>query len=216
LLDAEKQATLDNKNLTEDQKANIDKRFALESKKLKRQQAKAERDAEVKEAIAKGILAVISSLAAYPFPFNAIAAAAAGGLVAFQIDQLESAPLPGYKKGVKNAPKGMAWVGEEGPELVYLKGGEDIYTAKQSSEIHKQWSNTIASNIPKQSTEELSNYSVDSKGGLQIDYERLGKTVAKHIPEPTYVQNTIDGDGIHTYVRKGDSRVEHKNRRFNT
>jgi hypothetical protein len=32
-----------------------------------------------------------------------------------------------YASGVQNAPPGWAVLGEEGPELVHLKGGEDIY-----------------------------------------------------------------------------------------
>lgn len=37
-----------------------------------------------------------------------------------------------YAKGTLSAPRGTAWVGENGPELVEFNGGERVYTATQS------------------------------------------------------------------------------------
>ncbi|MGW0585035.1 aggregation-promoting factor C-terminal-like domain-containing protein, partial [Streptomyces sp. NPDC002920] len=37
-----------------------------------------------------------------------------------------------YAKGTEGAAKGLAWVGEKGPELVNFKGGEDVLSHKQS------------------------------------------------------------------------------------
>lgn len=41
----------------------------------------------------------------------------------------------GYASGTDNAPPGLAWVGEEGPELVMFRGGEQVLTAKESLEF---------------------------------------------------------------------------------
>jgi ABC-type transporter Mla subunit MlaD len=38
-----------------------------------------------------------------------------------------------YASGTRSAPPGLAWVGEEGPELVKLRGGEQIFPAAQSA-----------------------------------------------------------------------------------
>jgi TP901 family phage tail tape measure protein len=38
----------------------------------------------------------------------------------------------GYAKGTRSAAPGWAWVGEQGPELMKLKGGEDIRSHRQS------------------------------------------------------------------------------------
>lgn len=38
----------------------------------------------------------------------------------------------GHAKGTESARRGWSWVGEKGPELVYLNGGEKILTASQS------------------------------------------------------------------------------------
>lgn len=43
--------------------------------------------------------------------------------------------LPGFATGTYNAPRGMAWVGEKGPELVAFRGGEQVYTAGQSASM---------------------------------------------------------------------------------
>ncbi len=44
-------------------------------------------------------------------------------------------PIPGFASGTKSAPPGMAWVGEEGPELVRFKGGEQVFTASASQNL---------------------------------------------------------------------------------
>jgi len=38
----------------------------------------------------------------------------------------------GYAKGTSGAAKGLAWVGERGPELVNFRGGEDVLSHQQS------------------------------------------------------------------------------------
>lgn len=40
--------------------------------------------------------------------------------------------IPGYATGTTSARAGMAWVGEQGPELVRFNGGERVYNAEQS------------------------------------------------------------------------------------
>lgn len=43
--------------------------------------------------------------------------------------------LPGFASGTKSAPKGMAIVGEEGPELVYFNGGETVVPADETERL---------------------------------------------------------------------------------
>lgn len=40
-----------------------------------------------------------------------------------------------YAEGIENAPPGWAWVGEEGPELMRLKGGETIRSSQRSRQM---------------------------------------------------------------------------------
>jgi hypothetical protein len=35
--------------------------------------------------------------------------------------------IPGFASGTRSAPAGLAWVGEEGPELVNFRGGEEVF-----------------------------------------------------------------------------------------
>lgn len=52
---------------------------------------------------------------------------------------LGSLPLgstaPGYATGTPSAPAGLAWVGEHGRELINLRGGERIYSNRESEKI---------------------------------------------------------------------------------
>ena len=43
--------------------------------------------------------------------------------------------VPGFATGTNNAPPGMAWVGENGPELVNFRGGEQVLTAAASRNL---------------------------------------------------------------------------------
>lgn len=59
---------------------------------------------------------------------------------AAQIATIAATPIPQFAKGTKGkkkAPAGFKWVGEEGPELLYDKGGYNIMTAKDSDQIAK-------------------------------------------------------------------------------
>lgn len=59
--------------------------------------------------------------------------------------QVNTASSPrGYARGTLSAPPGLAWVGEDGPELVDFRGGERVYTATQSRAMAS--SNTTTQN----------------------------------------------------------------------
>jgi hypothetical protein len=46
-----------------------------------------------------------------------------------------STVTPGFALGTENAPRGLAWVGEQGPELVRFRGGERVFSAADSAEM---------------------------------------------------------------------------------
>lgn len=46
-----------------------------------------------------------------------------------------AADVPGFARGTNSAPPGMAWVGENGPELVNFRGGEQVLTAAASRNL---------------------------------------------------------------------------------
>ena len=45
----------------------------------------------------------------------------------------------GFARGTENAPPGWSWVGEEGPELMRLHGGEQILPAAVSRELAESY-----------------------------------------------------------------------------
>ncbi len=67
-----------------------------------------------------------------------IAAAARDGLGLAAVPgngYVSTAAIRGYASGTENAPPGWAWVGEEGPELMKLRGGETILPATVSAKL---------------------------------------------------------------------------------
>lgn len=77
----------------------------------------------------------------------------------------------GYAGGTNDADPGWRWVGEEGPELLWFKGGEKVIPAEDSLSIAKNLA--ASNNIPIPSKQEYS--------GSGLDYDRIGKTIAKYI-----------------------------------
>lgn len=49
----------------------------------------------------------------------------------------------GYASGTDYAPPGLAWVGENGPELMAFRGGETVYSASESAAIMREWENAV-------------------------------------------------------------------------
>lgn len=134
-----RKAELDNENLTQSQKDAINKKYDRQEAAIKTKAAQAQKQSDVSQAITNGALAIIKAFASIAWPFNIAIAALIAGLTARQISIIQSTPIPQFRKGTKNAPKGYAWVGEEGAELVHLKGGEKIYTHTESKVIEKRW-----------------------------------------------------------------------------
>lgn len=66
--------------------------------------------------------------------FNSIASSVRSSLHLSANGYTSTAALRGYASGTDNAPPGWAWVGEEGPELMHLRGGETILPADVSAQ----------------------------------------------------------------------------------
>ena len=103
----------------------------------------------------------------------------------------------GYSQGTTGAPAGVALVGEDGPELVELGGGERIRSNPETRrflEIQARPNNTAT-----------------------IDYDQLGRAIAKALPDQDIAaalngaQMTLNVDGkamtgfVHTAVASGYS-----------
>jgi hypothetical protein len=136
-LQKRKDAELNNKDLTEAQKAQIDKRYALQEAQLKTEAAKKDKESKRQQALMNGFLAVTNALATVqPFVPNAlIAAGVAAATAAIQVASINSTQIPQFAKGTKSAPSGYKWVGEKGPELIYDGGGYAIIPHDKSNKL---------------------------------------------------------------------------------
>jgi hypothetical protein len=57
------------------------------------------------------------------------------GVLGRSLGGLQGFGIGGYASGTLSAPPGLAWVGEEGPELINFRGGERVYSTPESIRI---------------------------------------------------------------------------------
>lgn len=85
----------------------------------------------VRAYIQQGVAAAVAkALSSLPFPFNLAAGAAAGGIAAALFTNLiGKIGVKGFASGTRDAPGGLALVGERGPELVNLPRHSQVFNA---------------------------------------------------------------------------------------
>ncbi|WP_285055118.1 hypothetical protein [Pedobacter ginsengisoli] len=143
-IDEERQKELSNKNLTEEQKEKINKKYDAKVRAEKLRAWKADQKAAITQAIISGALAVVKALP------NLFLAGAAGIAAAAQIAVIATTKPPEFAGGVRNFEGGPAVIGEAGMELVEEEGrwwltkkpqltnlspGTDVYNAGDTSDI---------------------------------------------------------------------------------
>ncbi len=141
--DAELQTMVDNwKSVQEQQKAAADSLAELSTdfsnqmsaiqesvvESVSGMDASAEASAAAQATLNSFISSASSQLPRVQSTFNALGSAAASALGV-------SINIPHYAAGTLNAEPGIALVGEEGPEAVYLQGGERIMNARETREM---------------------------------------------------------------------------------
>lgn len=100
--------------------AAINKKFSIEDKKLKQEQAEREKKQAIFGIIVATAKAVISALASVPpnVPLSIFAGATGAASLAVAL----GAKVPQFFKGTKDSPEGLAWIGERGTELIDAPG----------------------------------------------------------------------------------------------
>jgi hypothetical protein len=81
--------------------------------------------------------------------------------------------VPGFASGTRSAPGGMAWVGERGPELVFLPKGAQVNTAEQSAAMAGGGGATVNISIGA--------VSLPSRAAIQEFNRGLGDEVARRL-----------------------------------
>lgn len=91
----------------------------------------------IRAYIQQGVAAAVAkALSSFPFPLNIAAGAAAGGLAAALFTKaVGSIGVKGFARGTSNAPGGVALVGEQGPELINLPRGSQVFPTPQTNQM---------------------------------------------------------------------------------
>ena len=90
----------------------------------------------VRAYIQQGVAAAVAKAlgSSIPFPFNIAAGAAAGGVAAALFTKaIGSIGVKGFARGTSFAPGGTALVGEQGPELINLPRGSQVFPTPKTN-----------------------------------------------------------------------------------
>jgi hypothetical protein len=205
-----------------DKKLITEKELAAKKLEIKRKQAQADKlEGIFNVGIATAQSIMNSAKMGFPAAIPFIAMAAALGAV--QLAAVASKPLPKYWKGRKGGKGELAMVGEHGPEMMWIPSGASVVPAHVSKDITMNGKTDLLKNwnipgiynidIPRVSKETIHEIRETQKQS-SIDYDLLGKSVAKHIKIPKSVEKSVnikvdkdgvhvsDVDGIHTFKNK--------------
>lgn len=213
---------LSNKNLTETQKAAIDKKYAAEEAKLKRKQWEADKEAKLEQAIINGALAITNILATMNWSTfgiaQALAIAGAVASTAAQVAVISSTKAPAYAKGTEYVEQGNA---PSGIDTVHarLNIGERVVP----TEINKQLAGIKNEDLPK--LLHAAYYPpmphAPEMSGLNavvvqqnIDYKKLGKVIAEELRANPQTHINIDKGGFSLHIIEKGRKVERLNNRY--
>ncbi len=122
---------------------------------------------------------------------------------ALQLSQLNK-----YAKGRKGGKGEMAWVGERGPELMWIPAGASIIPNHKSLSMSPDVMREF--NIPMPQLPVMPNFTVNTTEmkrnsqalqGVNIDYERIGQVIADKMPKVEQLNVSMDEGGFTKYLR---------------
>lgn len=220
-LDAQRERELSTKDLTESQRAAIEAKYKRKEAKIKEDAFKAQQKADISAAIINAALGVTKTFAQLGFtPAGIAAAAALGATTALQIAVIKAQPIPKFRKGTKNAPEGVAMVGEEGHEIVAHDGQMSVvgkgltYLPKGAKVIPHPESLKILQGHPD-TVEIMKDYDIKQATGTHgIDVGSLGKAIGNELRKNQRVTVNIDEHGFNIFVEKGNLRRNYLNKMF--
>lgn len=196
---------------------------------IKRKQAQAEKE----QARFNVLMSTAQSIAAsakmgFPLAIPFIAMAIALGAV--QIAAINSKPLPKYWKGRKGGKGEFALMGEYGPEIAWLPAGASLMPANDSrralmgdGKAFDRWNMprmepkfTAPSFNHKLATQVLQNQSREDRLLLNIDYDKLGRAVAKHAKYPKQKDVIVSFDKSGLSITEGNTTTHFLNSKYNS
>ena len=210
---------LANKNLTEAQRTQIEKRYAQEEAKLKRQAWEQQKAADLAQAIINTALAVTKSFATLGYPAGIPGAVGAGIAGAAQIAIISNTKPPKFADGTEFLVG--AGTGRSDNNLAYLSHGERVVPAAVNSdyfpalsaihnrEVEPTFANNILTALANGTFELAAQYqSAQGSSKKSLDYDKLGKVLERN---KSNVNINIDENGFNKYVEKMHNRTEFRN-----
>lgn len=194
--------------------------------KIKQDIAKADKKQATFNAILSGaqaIMGIWSKFAWFPVMAGILTALSVAQL-AIQLNTIKNQPIPQYWKGKKgNSGHGeMAWVGEQGPEIMYVPNGASILPAHKSNKVRdaigimREYNIPVMPHISKSSIEEAK-----ANGSSGINYDllanKIGDQMEKRIRFPKMAGQrpvSINVDHSGTSVTDGDTTTHYRNRKY--
>lgn len=155
------QDLLDNRRITQDEfdkqsktlaenRAKNEKINQDKIKALQLEQAKRNKELAIFEATLNLAKAISVALSAAPPPFNAALAAISAALAGVQLAAVIATPIPAFKKGTKNKPgSGLARVGEDGEEIMFVPSGAKILPAQKTRQYSDVLDSMFDGNLDK-------------------------------------------------------------------
>lgn len=222
-LEEQKNRELSAKNLTEQNKRDIEERYKQRERAEKLKAFFSDKEAKKQQAVINGLLAVSQTFATFGWPAGIIPAGVMAGIAALQVAQINKMNPPKFRRGEVNI-QGPGTTTSDSIHAMISKG-ESVINADATS----KWEDVLrAINEDRFEDYILKNTTpfvqpvipdwVTSTTMPRIDYQKMGKAVGEAIadvlPEPVEVHNTIDGGGLYTFVRKGNITYTIKNKRY--
>jgi hypothetical protein len=198
-LDKEREKELSQMNLSEKQKAAINKKFDAQEKAIKLKAWEDEKKAAIGQALINGAIAVTKALPNIPL------AIATGVAAAAQLAVIVAQKPPEFATGVRNFKGGPAIVGEAGTELIEENGklwlaekatlanlapGANVYNAEETASM-------VNASLGEKLYQPV-NYSVDYDSARTAEKQYRSTSTAPALPPPAPVSSTTRNDGAST------------------
>lgn len=223
------QEAFDEKKISEDEfarnKADIEKRIRAEKKKSAQQ----DKDISLFQIGINTAQAAIKAFATAPnYLIGALESALVLAFGAVQYATTAARPIPEFAKGTKNAPKGWAWVGEKGPELVWMKGGEEVKTHEDSIKFARQkftpsirdsYSKLIdRAPIPSKQAEEAMAKIASQNSAIDINIlsKLIGNEVGQHLSKLPLTMMSFDKNGFTASLIEGNNTTRFMDSRYSS
>lgn len=206
-LEIQKQAELNNANLTAEQKSAIDKKYAARLAALKKQQFEADKRARIAEVIMNGAAAVARLAATNPPPSPAffLGTVLIAGTTALQLAKIAATPTPQFFKG------GYTGDGGKYEPAGTVHKGEFVFDAQTTEKLGlkgKSMPQVVDMLTPVLKTPNIAAPMLQAG----INYDKLATAIADKMPVIKPVTVNVDKNGIS--ISDGSGKRNYNNAKF--